>query len=127
MLSSVVSLFHTKKDIQYWIIEDKTFYAINIGPNMVISSQKFFKAARYKYVIPNFRNWEECHHEYHVCSFICLSQTSALGSELSLAQQIRLNSSKLIYKKAVRLMAQLIKFYKFYYLLYLNKRWLNSQ
>ena len=30
-------------------------------------------------------------------------------------------------KKAVRLMAQLIKFYKFYYLLYLNKRWLNSQ
>ena len=32
-----------------------------------------------------------------------------------------------INKKAVRLMAQLIKFYKFYYLLYLNKRWLNSQ
>ena len=30
-------------------------------------------------------------------------------------------------KKAMRLMAQLIKFYKFYYLLYLNKRWLNSQ
>ena len=30
-------------------------------------------------------------------------------------------------KKAVRLMAWLIKFYKFYYLLYLNKRWLNSQ
>ena len=30
-------------------------------------------------------------------------------------------------KKAVRLMAQLIKFYKFYHLLYLNKRWLNSQ
>ena len=30
-------------------------------------------------------------------------------------------------KKAVRLMAQLIKFYKFYYLFYLNKRWLNSQ
>ena len=30
-------------------------------------------------------------------------------------------------KKAMRLMAQLIKFYKFYYLSYLNKRWLNSQ
>ena len=30
-------------------------------------------------------------------------------------------------KNAMRLMAQLIKFYKFYYLLYLNKRWLNSQ
>ena len=30
-------------------------------------------------------------------------------------------------KKAVRLIAQLIKFYKFDYLLYLNKRWLNSQ
>ena len=30
-------------------------------------------------------------------------------------------------KKAMRLMAQLIKFYKFYYLLCLNKRWLNSQ
>ena len=30
-------------------------------------------------------------------------------------------------KKAVGLMAPLIKFYKFYYLLYLNKRWLNSQ
>ena len=30
-------------------------------------------------------------------------------------------------KKAMRLMPQLIKFYKFYYLLYLNKRWLNSQ
>ena len=30
-------------------------------------------------------------------------------------------------KKAMRLMAQLIKFYKFYYLLYLNKGWLNSQ
>ena len=30
-------------------------------------------------------------------------------------------------KKTVRLMAQLIKFYKFYYVLYLNKRWLNSQ
>ena len=39
--------------------------------------------------------------------------------------------SKLAYaminKKAVRLMAQLIKFYKFNYLLYLNKSWLNSQ
>ena len=33
----------------------------------------------------------------------------------------------IINKKAMRLMAQLIKFYKFYYLLYLNKRWLNSQ
>ena len=30
-------------------------------------------------------------------------------------------------KKAMRLIAQLIKFYKFYYLLYLNKRWLNSK
>ena len=30
-------------------------------------------------------------------------------------------------KKTMRLMTQLIKFYKFYYLLYLNKRWLNSQ
>ena len=40
--SSVVSLFHTKKDIQYWIIENKTFYAINIGANMVISSRKLF-------------------------------------------------------------------------------------
>ena len=54
MPSSVVSLFHTKKDIQYWIIEDKTFYGINIGSNMVISSQKFFKAARYRYVVPIF-------------------------------------------------------------------------
>ena len=32
-----------------------------------------------------------------------------------------------INKKAMRLLAQLIKFYKFYYLLYLNKKWLNSQ
>ena len=56
--SSVVSLFHTKKDIQYWIIEDKTFYAINIAANMVISSQKFFKADRYRYryVVPIFFN-----------------------------------------------------------------------
>ena len=55
--SSVVSLFHTKKDIQYWIIEDKTFYAINIGANMVISNQKFFKAARYRYIIPIFKKY----------------------------------------------------------------------
>ena len=54
MPSSVVILIHTKKDIQYWIIEDKTFYAINIGPNMVISGLKFFKAARYSYVVPIF-------------------------------------------------------------------------
>ena len=40
--------------MQYWIIEDKTFYAINIGANMVISSQKFFKEARYRYVVPIF-------------------------------------------------------------------------
>ena len=58
--SSVVSLFHTKKDIQYWIIEDKTFYAINIGANMVISSRKFFKAARYRYVVPIFLNTAFC-------------------------------------------------------------------
>ena len=31
------------------------------------------------------------------------------------------------HKKALRLMAQLIKFYKFYFLLYFNNRWLNSQ
>ena len=55
MPSSVVSLFHTKKDIQYWIIEDKTFYAINIAANMVISSRKFFKADRYRYVVPIFQ------------------------------------------------------------------------
>ena len=41
------------------------------------------------------------------------------------AQYIRMETKN--NKKAVRLMAQLIKFYKFYYLLYLNKRWLNSQ
>ena len=58
--SSVVSLFHTKKDIQYWIIEDKTFYAINIARNMVISSQKFFKADRYRYVVPIFYNTYMC-------------------------------------------------------------------
>ena len=40
--------------MQYWIIEDKTFYAINIAANMVISSQKFFKADRYRYVVPIF-------------------------------------------------------------------------
>ena len=31
----------------FWIIEDKTFYAIYIGANMVISSGKFFEEARY--------------------------------------------------------------------------------
>ena len=40
--------------MQYWIIEDKTFYAINIAANMVISSRKFFKADRYRYVVPIF-------------------------------------------------------------------------
>ena len=30
------------------------FYAINIAANMVISSQKFFKADRYRYVVPIF-------------------------------------------------------------------------
>ena len=49
-----LSVYFTQRNIQYWIIEDNTFYAINIAANMVISSQKFFKADRYRYVVPIF-------------------------------------------------------------------------
>ena len=72
------------------------------------------------------RDWEKYRvsktcRKYFYHESIGSSQTSSLSDIVIKYRNCRYN------KKAVRLMAQLIKFYKFYYLLYLNKRWLNSQ